>query len=101
LLVFANQLEIWFLSPKILSNRVKINRFIVLVSIQGFGELLGVFGVVFAVPILIFVKRYWMDFVLSERSGSNWESTIETGTKKVKEVSPQLQEENQTDSQKG
>ena len=84
LLVFANQMEIWFLSPKILSNRVKINWFIVLVSIIGFGELLGVFGVVFAVPILIFIKRYWMDFILSERSGTNWESTIETGTRKTK-----------------
>ncbi|HNS34759.1 MULTISPECIES: AI-2E family transporter [unclassified Mesotoga] len=100
LLVFANQIEIWFLSPKILSNIVKINWFIVLVSIIGFGELLGVFGVVFAVPILIFVKRFWMDFVLKERGENNWESTIETGTKKVKEENPQLQEENQTNSQK-
>ena len=98
-LVIANQLEMWVLSPRILSNRVKINWFIVLVSLVAFGELLGVFGVVFAVPLLIFVKRFWKEFVLIERSGKNWESTTGTGIKKARKKKEPSQEK-ATDSQK-
>lgn len=98
-LVIANQLEMWVLSPRILSNRVKINWFIVLVSLVAFGELLGVFGVVFAVPLLIFVKRFWKEFVLVERSGKNWESTTGTGIKKARKKKEPSQEK-ATDSQK-
>ena len=98
-LVLANQLEMWVLSPRILSNRVKINWFIVLVSLVAFGELLGVFGVVFAVPLLIFVKRFWKEFVLVERSGKNWESTTGTGIKKARKKKEPPQEK-ATDSQK-
>lgn len=63
-LLVANQLEMWVLSPRILSNTVKINWFIVLVSLIAFGELLGVFGVLFAVPLVLFVRRFWKEFVL-------------------------------------
>ncbi|HDP77505.1 MAG TPA: AI-2E family transporter [Mesotoga infera] len=98
-LLIANQIDMWLLSPRILSHRVKINWFVVLVSLVAFGELIGIFGVLFAVPLILFIKRFWKEFVIKERSDHDWESTIETGTKKVKEENPRLREENQTSSQ--
>lgn len=63
-LVLANQLETWVLSPRIVANRVNINWFIILVTLIAFGELFGPFGIVLAVPSLIFLRRFWIEFVL-------------------------------------
>jgi predicted PurR-regulated permease PerM len=94
-LIIANQLDMWILSPRILSSRAKMNWFVVLVALLAFGELLGVFGVLFAVPLLLFARRFWKEFVNVERSVKNWESTTETGTKKArkKKLLPPKEEE--------
>jgi len=75
-LLIANQLEIWFLSPKIISKQVKLNWFIILISILAFGDFLGVFGVLFAVPIILVVRRFWKDFLLREEDKINLEKII-------------------------
>ncbi|WP_053001172.1 AI-2E family transporter [Kosmotoga pacifica] len=66
LLVVANQLEMWVLSPRIMSKRLKLNWFIILLSMIASSELFGAFGIVLAIPVVIFVKRYWKTFVVRE-----------------------------------
>lgn len=54
----------WVVSPKILSKRVNLNWFIILISILGFGELLGIFGTLLAVPIVLVIRSFWNEFML-------------------------------------
>lgn len=75
-LLLANQLEIWVLSPKIISKQVKLNWFIILISILAFGDFLGVFGVLFAVPIILVIRRYWKDFLLRDDDKIKLKSVI-------------------------
>jgi len=58
-LVVANQLEMWLLSPKIASQRVRINWFLILVTMLIFAKIIGIIGVLISVPILIFFKNFW------------------------------------------
>jgi len=62
-LVIANQLEMWLLSPKIASNRVKINWFLILVTMLMLGKMIGIIGILISVPILIFFKNLWNYYV--------------------------------------
>jgi len=62
-LLIANQLEMWFLSPKIASSRVKINWFVILVNMLIFNSLFGVVGILVSVPCLIFIKNFWFIYV--------------------------------------
>ncbi|HDM70194.1 MAG TPA: AI-2E family transporter [Thermotogales bacterium] len=65
-LTVANQIESWFLVPKILSNRLNLNWFLILVTIIGFGELYGFIGVLIAVPTMIMVKNFWGEYILGK-----------------------------------
>ena len=69
LLILANQLEMWVLSPRIMSKRLKLNWFIILLSIIACSELFGVYGIVLAIPLVIFIRRYWGTFVTKEVNG--------------------------------
>ncbi|MFO7881021.1 MAG: AI-2E family transporter [Kosmotogaceae bacterium] len=69
ILIFANQLEMWFLSPKIMAERLKINWFIILITLLAFAELFGAFGIVLALPFIIFVRRFWLCFITKSRRG--------------------------------
>lgn len=62
-LLIANQLEMWFLSPKIASSKVKINWFVILVNMLIFNSLFGVVGILVSVPCLIFIKNFWFMYV--------------------------------------
>lgn len=66
ILVAANQMEMWFLSPKIVSNQLKFNWFIVLIALLAFSELFGAFGIVLTVPAIVFIRRFWNMFVLEK-----------------------------------
>ena len=62
-LVLANQIEAWFLSPKIQGDRMELNWFAILVGILLFGSLFGIVGVLFAVPIMVFIKEFWISYI--------------------------------------
>ena len=62
-LVVANQLESWILSPKIQGDRMELNWFVILLGILLFGGLFGIVGVLFAVPIMVFIKEFWIQYV--------------------------------------
>ncbi|HEW92219.1 MAG TPA: AI-2E family transporter [Thermotogaceae bacterium] len=64
-LVIANQLEMWILSPKIAAEKVKINWFLILVTMLILGKLIGIIGILISVPVLIFFKNFW-DYYISE-----------------------------------
>lgn len=62
-LVLSNQLEMWVFAPRIASTQVKINWFVILVTMLTFAYLFGVVGVLVAVPFLIFSKLLWRSFL--------------------------------------
>ena len=64
LVIAISQVVSWVVSPKILSKRVNLNWFIILISILAFGELLGIFGTLLAVPIVLVIKSFWNEFML-------------------------------------
>lgn len=63
LLVFVNQMESWFYGPKIQGNNLKLHWFVILVSIFLLGGLLGFVGVLIALPVLLFMRKYWKFYV--------------------------------------
>ena len=68
ILVISGVLDGWVMTPLVMSNRLKMNWFLILVAVIAFGEFLGVFGMIVAIPVLLFVRRFWADFVIN---GSN------------------------------
>jgi len=62
-LVIANQLESWVFSPRIQSSRMKLNWFAIIISFFLCGAFFGIIGVLLAVPILVFLKDYWVEYV--------------------------------------
>ncbi len=62
-LILANQIESWVLSPKIQGDRMELNWFVILLGILLFGGLFGIIGVLFAVPIMVFIKNFWISYV--------------------------------------
>ncbi len=62
-LLVANQLEAWVLSPKIQGQRMKINWFVILIGIFLFGALLGILGILLSIPIIVFLRKFWVEYV--------------------------------------
>ncbi len=62
-LTAANQIEGWILAPKILGNQVRLNWFVVLVTIIALSELFGFIGVFISVPFLIAFREIWRFYV--------------------------------------
>ena len=62
-LIIANQLESWVLQPKIQGDRMELNWFVILVGILLFGSLFGFIGILFAIPIMVFIKEFWLSYV--------------------------------------
>ena len=62
-LTAANQIESWILAPKILGDRVKLNWFVILVTMLAFSEIYGFLGVLIAVPFLIFIRTLWRVYI--------------------------------------
>ena len=71
ILLIANQLECWVLSPKIQSSNLKIHWFILIVSILLFADLFGFIGILIAIPTLLFLKRFW-NIYIKGGSYDNW-----------------------------
>jgi len=63
ILLIANQIESWILSPKIQSSNLKIHWFILIVSILIFADLFRFIGILIAIPTLLFLKRFWKTYI--------------------------------------
>jgi predicted PurR-regulated permease PerM len=64
ILTVTNQLEMWIYSPRISQEQVKINWFVILISMLTFGQFFGIVGVLITVPLLIIIKNLWITFVI-------------------------------------
>lgn len=64
ILVAVNQIESWILAPKIQSNNLKIHWFVLIISLLVFNDFFGFLGILLAIPIILFVKRYWKSYVI-------------------------------------
>ncbi|KAF2955259.1 AI-2E family transporter [Marinitoga sp. 38H-ov] len=63
ILVIANQIETWILSPRISGGKVNLNWFLVLISLLIFGQVFGVVGVLITIPLLIIIRNIWNIFI--------------------------------------
>jgi predicted PurR-regulated permease PerM len=62
-LAAANQIEGWFLSPRIQGSRMKLNWFVIILSILVSGSIFGLVGILIAIPLLVFFKKFWQWYV--------------------------------------
>ncbi|HOO31951.1 MAG TPA: AI-2E family transporter [Thermotogota bacterium] len=62
-LIIANQIESWVLSPRIQGSRMKLNWFAILLSILLAGTILGLAGVLLGIPLLLFIKKFWVEYI--------------------------------------
>ena len=62
-LVLANQIESWILSPQIQGSRMKLNWFVIILAILVSGAIFGLVGVLIAIPLVVFFKKYWIWYV--------------------------------------
>ncbi|MGC9313170.1 MAG: AI-2E family transporter, partial [Sediminispirochaetaceae bacterium] len=62
-LAAANQFEGWILSPRIQGNRMKLNWFIIILSILVSGAIFGLVGILIAIPLVAFFKKFWIWYV--------------------------------------
>lgn len=67
ILVLANQIEMWILSPRIQSRSLKLHWFVILISILLFGDLFSFAGILIALPSIMYIKNYW-DFFVTEKA---------------------------------
>lgn len=64
-LLASNLLETWLLNPKIQGARMNINWFAILIAILLCGAILGLAGVLLGIPLLLFFRRFWEEYVQS------------------------------------
>ncbi|RLL82672.1 membrane protein [Petrotoga sp. HKA.pet.4.5] len=64
ILTGTNQLEMWFLQPKIHSNSLNLHWFVIIISILLFGELFSFLGILIALPIVVYLRNFWEYFVI-------------------------------------
>lgn len=62
--LIVNQVEGWILSPRIQGKRMKLNWFLIIVAVFFTGTFLGLAGILLAVPLLAFGKKYWKEYVI-------------------------------------
>lgn len=65
IIVAANQLETWVLSPRVQSDNLNLHWFVILVSILMFGEFFGVLGILLALPSVMYFINFWNTFFLN------------------------------------
>ncbi len=64
LVLFAvNQFEGWFLSPRIQGSRMKLNWFAIILAILVSGAIFGLMGILIAIPLVVFFKRFWVFYI--------------------------------------
>lgn len=69
ILLVAGVIDGWVMTPMLMSKRLRMNWFIILVAVIAIGELLGIFGMIIGIPALLFIKRFWSDFVMGRSDG--------------------------------
>ncbi len=64
LLVGVNQAESWLYGPRIQSDNLKLHWFVIILFIFLLGDILGFVGVLIAIPVLLFFRKFWKYYVL-------------------------------------
>ena len=62
-LLVTNQLESWVFAPRIQGKRMKLNWFVIILAVFLTAQLMGVVGVLLAIPFLVFFRSFWMEYV--------------------------------------
>lgn len=75
ILILANQIEMWFLSPRIQSKSLKLHWYVILVSILLFGDLFSFAGVLIALPSIMYIKNYW-DYFVTKKIDNNEQTEL-------------------------
>jgi predicted PurR-regulated permease PerM len=63
-LTIANQLESWVLAPKVLGSRVRLNWFVVLVTMLALSEIYGAIGILISIPFLVTLRDVWREYMV-------------------------------------
>ncbi|MGC8901802.1 MAG: AI-2E family transporter [Fervidobacterium sp.] len=66
LLVGVNQAESWLYGPKIQGDNLKLHWFVILISIFLLGDIFGFVGILIALPMLLFIRKFWKFYILSK-----------------------------------
>lgn len=69
-LVIANQIKSWILAPRIQGGRMKLNWFVIILAILISGTIFGLVGVLIAIPLVVFFKKYWIWYVQEYFAGA-------------------------------
>ncbi len=62
-LVVTNQMETWIFAPRIQGKRMQLNWFLIIISILFFAQVFGLVGVLIAIPLLVFIRKFWIVYV--------------------------------------
>ena len=62
-IIITNQFESWVLAPRIQGKRMRLNWFLIIIAIFFFAQVLGVAGVLLAIPMLIFFRNFWTQYI--------------------------------------
>lgn len=63
IMLVVNQMEAWVMRPLIQGNMMRLNWFVILLGIFIFGTFFGVLGILFAIPMIVFIRRYFVTYV--------------------------------------
>ncbi len=63
MIIVTNQIESWVLAPRIQGRRMKLNWFAIIIAIFFCAQFFGVVGVLLAIPLLIFFRDFWIQYV--------------------------------------
>ena len=55
-IVIIQGLESWFITPKIQSKKISVNPILVLLFLVIFGKIMGIWGLLIAVPVLAILQ---------------------------------------------
>lgn len=69
--VLQQMVEAWFISPKIQSKNIKTHPILVMLSLLFFGKLLGIFGMIIAVPILAVLQAFFRVYFCYQKEEKN------------------------------
>lgn len=68
-IIVTNQIETWVLAPRIQGRRMKLNWFAIIIGIFFCAQFFGIVGVLLAIPLLIFFRDFWIQYVQKTYAG--------------------------------
>lgn len=77
----------YLLTPKIMGKSLGLNPAIILLSLSVWGTLLGIIGMIIALPVTALIIAYYKQYVLAESATENSSSTTPSSTDKSHPIS--------------